>query len=102
MRSRFYLAKTAPLRARAKAAEYCRTPRRFAFPPACELPEGLGVRQSSAAFKLAVGDESHLPLLDPAPFGSGGDIPPDFLRHSQRRVELLVNWENDAPDLFAP
>src|SRR5207244_13192892 len=35
-----------------KAAEYCRTPRRFAHIDRIRHPEGLGVRQSSAAFYL--------------------------------------------------
>src|SRR2546426_1321421 len=35
---------------REKAAEDCRTPRRFATTPAYKLSEGFGVRQSSAAF----------------------------------------------------
>src|SRR5438093_9605811 len=38
----------------AKAAEDCRTPIRFATISAHELPPGLGVRQSSAAFSHAI------------------------------------------------
>ena len=36
----------------AKAAEDCRTPRRFAIYGAYGVPKGLGVRQSSAALAL--------------------------------------------------